>query len=106
MAKKLGGTRKRKVVQDANLFETTDTPTERVNLDRDSSGEGPGMDSPGESVIDGREIESCPTCNSLEFWWNYLHQRRCLACDPPKMRSEQLITLAATLRSKAELRRT
>lgn len=108
MAKKQGGTRKRQVIQDAHLFvapppqSNADIPTERVTLERESSSEGLGMDSPDGVIIDGRNVEACPTCTSLEFWWNCKDERRCLKCDPPIFQFDKLISDAVGLRAKAE----
>ena len=108
MAKRQGGTRKRRVVHDAHLFVAsppqpdTDIPTELVTLKRDSSSEGLVVDGSDEVIIDGRSVEACPTCDSLEFWWNCKDERRCQRCDPPVVRFDQLIADAAILRSKAD----
>jgi len=35
------------------------------------------------TAIPASSVEPCPTCGSLELWWNPLDEARCLRCDPP-----------------------
>ena len=53
----------------------------RSDCDKVTESDGDPWESP--AAIPASSVEPCPTCGSLELWWNPLDEARCLRCDPP-----------------------
>ena len=51
------------------------------------------------------DIAPCPTCGSLELWWDGMENQHCMRCQPPRLNCDQLIARAARLRANAERRK-